>query len=65
MGEVCGAHVTEEKCYHVLVRIIEGDYLEDLAVDGWLIFKYTVKEHVGSLCICFIGLRVQTRDGLL
>jgi len=44
----------QKNAYHVLVRITEGDYLEDLAVDGWLIFKYTVKEHVGSVYICFM-----------
>jgi len=54
----------KKNAYHVLVRIIEGDYLEDLAVDGWLIFKYTVKEHVGCVHLFHMTLYRPGAGGL-
>jgi hypothetical protein len=42
MGNACGTHETE--CEQDLVENLEGNRLENLATDGRIIFKSTLKK---------------------
>jgi hypothetical protein len=42
-----------------------GDHSEDVGVDGRKILKFVLGKYGGKLCVGFVGLKIETGDGLL
>jgi hypothetical protein len=50
MGKACRTHGEKKNAYTILVRKPEGrDYLEDISIDGKIIFKWIVKKYCARM----------------
>jgi hypothetical protein len=65
IGRACSMHAEKRGTYRILVgKLREGDYLEELGVDGRIMLKCIFKNWDGWEWTALIRLRIGTGVGL-